>query len=93
MQYINEAKRFQKLAGIINESQLSEESLSPEEQKIADDILNTLDEGMFTDVLDKSETIKLFKKMAADVKKEYEASDKGMWEQNEKLKKMIKKIL
>jgi len=53
MQYINEAKRFQKLAGIINESQLSEESLNPEEQKIADDILNTLDEGMFTDVLDK----------------------------------------
>ena len=27
MQYINEAKRFQKLAGIINESQLSEENL------------------------------------------------------------------
>ena len=45
------------------------------------------------DLLDKSETIKLFKKMAADVEKEYEASDKGMWEQNERLKKIIKKIL
>ena len=50
---INEVKRWQKLAGILNESQLSEQILSPEERKIADDILNTLDEGMFTNVLDK----------------------------------------
>jgi hypothetical protein len=49
-QLINEAKRFQKLANIKENIQ---QELSPEEQEIADDILNTLDEGMFDDVLNK----------------------------------------
>lgn len=54
---INEVKRMQLLAGIINESQLNEENppkkLSPEEQKIVDDLLNTLTEGNFSNVLSK----------------------------------------
>ena len=40
-----------------------------------------------------SETAKLISSKFADVEKKYEASDKGMWEQNERLKKIIKKIL
>ena len=48
-QLISEAKRFQKLANIKENSQ----KLSPEEQKVADDILHTLDEGMFSDVINK----------------------------------------
>jgi hypothetical protein len=49
-QLINEAKRFQKLANIKENTQ---QDLSSQEQEIVDDILNTLDEGMFGDVLDK----------------------------------------
>lgn len=49
-QLINEAKRFQKLANI-NEN--IQPDLSFNEQEIVDDIINTLDEGMFGDVLDK----------------------------------------
>jgi DNA-directed RNA polymerase specialized sigma54-like protein len=49
--------RMQKLAGIITESKyredIQETTLSPEEQKIADDIINTLNEGVFDDVLEK----------------------------------------
>ena len=56
-QFITEAKRFQKLAGIINESQYDElseaDTLSDEEQDVVDDILNTLNEGSFGDVLNK----------------------------------------
>jgi len=53
----NEFLKMQKLAGIITESQYQaklneKESLSPEEKEIADDILNSLNEG-FGDVLDK----------------------------------------
>jgi hypothetical protein len=49
--------RMQKLAGIITENQykedINEASLSPEEQDIADDILNTLNEGPFDSTLEK----------------------------------------
>jgi len=48
-QLINEAKRFQQLAGIINEA----EQITPDQQKIVDDILNTLEEGMFDNMLSK----------------------------------------
>lgn len=47
-----EFRRMQKLAGIINEN---EEKLneSPSEKEILDDILGSLEEGMFSNVLDK----------------------------------------
>ena len=48
-QLINEAKRFQQLAGILNEA----EQITPDQQKIVDDILNTLEEGMFDNMLSK----------------------------------------
>lgn len=47
-QQLNEIRRMQVLAGIITENQITEEEkLSPEEQKIVNDILETLQEGMF----------------------------------------------
>ena len=50
-------RRMQKLAGIITENQykedINEASLSPEEQDIANDILNTLNEGPFDSTLEK----------------------------------------
>ena len=48
-QLINEAKRFQQLAGILTEA----EQITPDQQKIVDDILNTLKEGMFDNMLSK----------------------------------------
>ena len=47
-----EFRRMQKLAGLINEN---EEKIneSPSEEKILDDILGSLEEGMFSNVLDK----------------------------------------
>jgi len=47
-----EFRRMQKLAGIINEN---EEKIneSPSEKEILDDILGSLEEGMFSNVLDK----------------------------------------
>jgi hypothetical protein len=49
-----EFRRMQKLAGIIVENKNIEEvSLSSDEQKIFDDIVGTLNEGMFSDVLNK----------------------------------------
>jgi hypothetical protein len=62
-QFITEAKRMQKLAGIIAENQeenLDESNLTPDEQKIVDDILETLQEGMF----DKSKFMSYLKKGA-----------------------------
>lgn len=50
-------------------------------------------EDTLASVGNNSETLKLLKAKFDKVRKDYEASDKGMWEQNEKLKKMIKKIL
>jgi len=51
-QLINEAFRFQRLAGIITENEymekntsIYESSLSPEEKKVYDDIVNTLNES------------------------------------------------
>jgi DNA replication initiation complex subunit (GINS family) len=51
-QLINEAFRFQRLAGIITENEymekntsIYESSLSPEEKKVYDDIVNTLNEN------------------------------------------------
>ena len=53
----NEFIRMQKLAGLITEGEykakIEEVSLKPEEQEIFDDIVNTLNEGMFNDVLTK----------------------------------------
>lgn len=40
-----------------------------------------------------SETVSFFRDMMGDLRQEYEASDKSMWEQEDKLKKIIKKIL
>jgi len=40
-----------------------------------------------------SETAKFFKDKWREVEKEYEASDKRMWEQEQKIKKIVKKIL
>ena len=49
-----EFRRMQKLAGIIVENEnIKEISLSPDEQKILDDIIGTLNEGMFSDMLNK----------------------------------------
>jgi hypothetical protein len=50
--YIIEAQRLQKLAGIITESKLNELSsnpfkLTPEETRIADEILEIIQEGIF----------------------------------------------
>jgi hypothetical protein len=62
-QFITEAKRMQKLAGIIAENQeetIDEGNLTPDEQKIVDDILETLHEGMF----DKSKFMSYLKKGA-----------------------------
>ena len=87
--YINGAPITKGFGGKENKKDLSDDGLAATLMSIANDyVLKPVG-----DVLDKSETIKLFKKMAADVEKEYEASDKGMWEQNERLKKIIKKIL
>jgi hypothetical protein len=48
---------MQKLAGLITEGEykqkLNEKTLSPEEQKVLDDITSTLNEGMFDDVIEK----------------------------------------
>jgi hypothetical protein len=48
---------MQLLAGLITESKYKEElketSLSPEEEEVFDDIVNTLNEGMFDDVMEK----------------------------------------
>jgi hypothetical protein len=57
-QILNEEfRRMQLLAGVITEGEykekLKETSLSPEEEKIFDDIVNTLNEGMFDDVIEK----------------------------------------
>ena len=53
----NEFIRMQKLAGLITEGEykakIEEVSLKPEEQEIFDDIVNTLNEGMFNDVIEK----------------------------------------
>jgi len=56
-QLINEAFRFQRLAGIITENEymekntsIYESSLSPEEKKVYDDIVNTLNES--DDIID-----------------------------------------
>ena len=51
-QQINEIKRMQVLAGIITEEEAKK--LTPQEQKIVDDILGGLDEGLFDDVLEKA---------------------------------------
>jgi hypothetical protein len=55
---MNEFQRMQKLAGLITESEyhkspVNETSLEPEEQEIFDDIISTLNEGAFNDVLGK----------------------------------------
>ena len=61
-QLISEVKRMQFLAGLITESQMNEntKTLSPEDQKIVDDILESLNEGMF----DKNKLISYLKKGA-----------------------------
>jgi predicted hydrocarbon binding protein len=54
---MNEFQRMQKLAGLITESEykskIEETSLKPKEQEIFDDIISTLNEGAFNDVLGK----------------------------------------
>ena len=57
-QILNEEfRRMQLLAGVITENEYKEElketSLSPEEEEVFDDIVNTLNEGMFDDVIEK----------------------------------------
>jgi len=63
-QLISEAKRMQFLAGLITESQMNENTLSPKDQEIVDAILGeSLDEGMF----DKNKLISSLKTGAAGV--------------------------
>ncbi len=59
-QFITEAARMQKLAGIVTEPKINEDNLTPDEQKIVDDILETLHEGMF----DKNKFMSYLKKGA-----------------------------
>jgi len=64
---------------------------APETWKKANNIWNKI-KDVGAGIRD-SHTVSFFRDMLGDVRKEYEASDKSMWEQEEKIKKIIQKIL